>query len=155
MSKDLSLQDRAEIVETCTQMAWCLDERRWEDLESLFADQIALDYTSAFGGEPMSVSPAEMARNSQTVLKNLSATQHLVGSHVVTGGGDAAFCKSQVIASHVFPNTLGDPLWTAGGHYYMELIRSDRGWLIAGLRFQMQWSTGNRDILRLAQRTAS
>jgi hypothetical protein len=155
MPNDLSLQERAEVIETCSQWAWCIDERRWEDLASLFADQCEVDYTELFGGEPMVVSPSDMARNSETLLKNLSATQHLVASHVVSGGGGRASCKSQVIATHALPNALGDSLWTVGGHYYMELIQSDRGWRIAKLRLRVLWSTGNREIMRLARKASS
>jgi hypothetical protein len=146
-----SPEDRAAIIETCTKMAWAIDERRWDDLGILFADQLRIDYTDIFGGEASVITPADMVRTSQMLLGNLDATQHLVASHVVEGSGDTASCRSMVQASHLKPNRTGEPMWTVGAQYHMDLLRTAGGWRISGIRVVMKWATGNREVMRLGK----
>jgi hypothetical protein len=146
-----SLEDRALIVETCTKMAWAIDERRWDDLGLLFANKLRIDYTDIFGGEPSVITPADMVRTSQLLLGSLDATQHLVASHVVEGSGDTAYCRSMVQASHLKQNRTGEPMWTVGAQYHMDLVRTPDGWRISGIRVVMNWATGNREVMRLGK----
>jgi hypothetical protein len=146
-----SVEDRASIIETCTNMAWCIDERRWDDLGLLFADHVRIDYSDIFGGSAQDITPADMVRTSQRLLGNLNATQHLVASHVVEGTGDTARCRSMVQASHFLPNRSGGPMWTVGAQYHMDLVRMPGGWRISGIRVVMSWATGNRDVMRLGK----
>jgi len=132
-------------------MAWCIDERRWEDLAEIFAPKIEIDYTSVFGGEARTITPADMVRTSQLLLGNLQATQHLVAGHIVTGSGDEAICKSQVQATHLLANPTGDPLWTVGAQYHMQLSRIDGRWRIAAVRVVLLWASGNREVMRLGK----
>jgi len=150
----LGADDRADIVETCTEMAWCLDERRWDDLADLFTEEVHFDYTELFGGEARTITPADLARSSEALLGNLGATQHLVGAHRVEGAGDRAHCRSMVQATHFLENPRGGPLWTVGAQYHMDLRRSGGRWRISSVRVSVQWATGNRDVLRLGKRSA-
>jgi len=150
----LSAEDRADIVAVCTEMAWCLDERRWDDLVDLFTEEIHFDYTELFGGEARTITPTELARSSKVLLGNLGATQHLVGAHQVEGAGDQAHCRSMVQATHFLDNPRGGPLWTVGAQYHMDVCRSGGQWRISSVRVSVQWATGNRDVLRLGKRSA-
>ncbi len=151
MSDALTLYERAEIIDTCIQMAWCIDERRWEDLGELFAPTLVIDYTSIFGGEPRTITPADMVRTSQLLLGNLTSTQHIVSGHIVTGSANDAECKSQVQATHLLANPSGDPAWTVGAQYYMKLRRLDGSWRISAVRAVMLWAAGNREVMRLGK----
>jgi SnoaL-like protein len=151
MSDQLDIADRYEIIETCTRMGQLIDNRRWEELGEIFADSFAIDYTSVFGGTTARITPADMVTNSRLLLGRLDATQHLVAGHIVTGRGDNASCVSQVQATHVRPSTTGDPHWTVGAQYDMDLIRTPAGWRISSLKATMRWATGNREVMRLGK----
>jgi hypothetical protein len=148
----LTAEDRIQIIETCTRMAWCIDDRDWEGLTGLLADRVMVDYSSSFADPAVEVSARSFVRNLSSVLENLMATQHLVASHVVTAEGEDARCVSNVQATHLLDNSTGDSLWTAAGKYSMSLSRTPEGWRIAGVTFTQEWATGNREVMRLAGR---
>jgi hypothetical protein len=150
-STTLSREDHAEIVDTCIRFAWCLDDRRWDDLASLFGPAVRVDYTDLFGGDAATLAPHQLVSASRQLLDTLDRTQHFVSGHLVTGAGDRASCRTQVIASHTYAAArLGERIWTAGGSYTMDFERALPGahaWLIVGLRFTLIWSTGNHEIV--------
>jgi ketosteroid isomerase-like protein len=148
----LTAEDRVEIIDTCTRMAWCIDGRDWAGLTGLLADRVMVDYSSTFGDPAVEVSARSFVRTLSSVLDHLTATQHLVASHVVTMDGDGAICMSSVQATHLLDNGTGDSLWTAAGRYTMALARTPEGWRIAGVTFSQAWATGNREVMRLAGR---
>jgi hypothetical protein len=53
-------EDRLAILELIGNLALLLDARDWDALERIWADQVYYDRTSLFGGEPMTLSPAEL-----------------------------------------------------------------------------------------------
>jgi hypothetical protein len=48
---------KSELHELVTRMFVYTDRRRWEDLSRVFADEVTLDWTALFGGEPATVHP--------------------------------------------------------------------------------------------------
>ena len=147
----LSVVDRNAVIETAGRLAWCIDERRWAELAPLFTDPFEIDYTSIFGGRPATVTPAQMVANSERLIGNLTATQHLIGSFLVEGHGDQAMCLSMVQATHYLATRTGDGTWTVGAQYHMEMRRETGAWRINSLRAVLQWATGNREIMRLGK----
>lgn len=145
-----SSADRAEIVETCNRMAWYADHREWDRLSTVFAPEVVLDYTSLNGGEPATSTPEAIAQAWSGLLGSFDATQHLLGTHLVTVDGDTAVCTAQFQATHRLANPLGTPLWTLGGNYRFDLVRGENGWRISGLVMTAVWSDGNADLLNLA-----
>lgn len=148
----LTSEDRVEIIDACTRMAWCIDGRDWASLTDLLADRVMVDYSSTFGDPAVEVSARSFVRTLSSVLDHLTATQHLVASHVVAADGDGATCVSNVQATHLLDNRTGDSLWTAAGKYKMTFSRTPEGWRIAGVAFSQAWATGNREVMRLAGR---
>ena len=41
-------------------------------------------------------------------------------------------------------------VWTVGGRHDYQLQRTADGWKISGLTFNLQWATGNMNIVNLA-----
>ena len=41
-------------------------------------------------------------------------------------------------------------MWTVGGHHIYQLKRTPDGWRISGLTFNLQWATGNMNVLTLS-----
>ncbi|MGN9837063.1 nuclear transport factor 2 family protein [Nonomuraea sp. H19] len=80
--------DRLDVIDTCARMAWHADQREWDRLAGVFADEVRLDYTSLNGGEPVSLTPEQIVDAWKAVLGGFEATQHLLGNHLVTIDGD-------------------------------------------------------------------
>jgi hypothetical protein len=144
------LEDRLAILELIGNLALLLDARDWNALERLFADPVHYDRTSLFGGQPETLSPAELMAGYRQALGNLDAIHHLITCQVISLDGDQATCAANMQGTHVLANNSGGPLWTVGGRHDYQLKRTPDGWKIAGLTFTVQWATGNMNIIALA-----
>ena len=143
-------EDRLAILELTGNLALLLDARDWDALEGLFTDPVHYDRTSLFGGEPETLSPAELVEGYRQALGNLDAIHHLITCQVINLDGDQATCAANMQGTHVLANSSGGPMWTVGGRHDYQLKRTAAGWKIAGLKFTVQWATGNMHIVTLA-----
>ncbi|WP_369142036.1 nuclear transport factor 2 family protein [Streptomyces sp. R44] len=143
--------DRLDVVDTCNRMAWFADQRDWDALAGVFADEVTLDYTSLNGGEPVTLAPAQIVRGWREGLGAYAATQHLLTGHLVAvdgggdgdgdGDGDGAVCTAGFQATH---RKADGSLWTLGGTYRFDLSRTGDGWRITGVVMTAVWSDGER-----------
>jgi hypothetical protein len=145
-----SILDRLDIIETCTRMAWHADRREWDDLREVFADQVALDYTSLNGGAPVILDRDDLVQAWAGVLGRLTATSHLVNNHLVSVDGDHAVCTAALQATHLLANAHGGQLWTLGGHYRYSLVSAGGSWRINGVVMTATWADGNQHVMTLA-----
>jgi hypothetical protein len=143
-------QDRSDIIEAATRLFWYIDIRDWDALAGVFAEQVTLDYTSIWGGQPTVATPTQIQGEWSTLLGAFDATQHLLGNHLVTTDGDKAELTAVFQAVHLLANPFGSPRWTLGGAYRITLERGARGWLIDAVTMTATWADGNKDILTLA-----
>ncbi|WP_242905195.1 nuclear transport factor 2 family protein [Actinomadura terrae] len=143
-------EDRLAIIETCTRLAWHADQREWDRLSEIFTDAVTLDYTSLNGGEPAVLTPAQIIDAWSGTLGAFEATQHLITNHLVTVDGDTAVCTAAFQATHRLADPFGSPLWTLGGNYRFDLVRTDGAWRIGGLVMTATWADGNRNLTALA-----
>jgi 3-phenylpropionate/cinnamic acid dioxygenase small subunit len=135
------MERRLDVIDTCTRMAWHADQREWDELAEVFAEQVALDYTSLNGGEPATLTPAQIVDGWRTGLGVYTATQHLLTNHLVALDGDSAVCTAAFQATH---RKSDDSLWTLGGTYRFDLVRTSEGWRITGVVMSAVWSDGER-----------
>jgi hypothetical protein len=135
----LGRMDRLDVIDTCTRMAWHADQREWSRLAEVFADEVTLDYTSLNGGEPATLAPGQIVAAWKDALGAFQATQHLLGNHLVTLDGDSAVCTASFQATH---RKTDDILWTLGGTYRFDLVRTAAGWRIGGVVMTAVWSDG-------------
>jgi len=139
-----------EIIETVNRFGWHADQREWDELASIFAESVTLDYTSLNGGEPATLSPKEIVGGWSQLLGAFDATQHLIANHIVKVDGDAAVCTASFQATHRLANPHGAPLWTLGGTYRFDLVNDGGAWKISGVVMTATWADGNKDLLSLA-----
>ncbi|MEO1063503.1 MAG: nuclear transport factor 2 family protein [Actinomycetota bacterium] len=151
----LTTDDRLDLLDTVRRLFRSTDRRTWDALHDVFADEVRLDYTSLAGGEPATLAPADIIAGWRAALSGLDATQHLVSNEVIDGEGDEATVTAEFIATHLFENRFGEPLWTLGGRYDIGLVRTADGWRIDSLTMTAVWASGNRDIMALAQEAPS
>ncbi|GAB0104005.1 hypothetical protein JMUB6875_29790 [Nocardia sp. JMUB6875] len=142
-------QQRAEIIEAATRLFWYIDIRDWDTFPSVFADEVTLDYSSIWGGEPSTVTPAQIRADWEKLIGAFDATQHLLGNHLVTVDGDRAELTAVFQAIHFLANRFGSPRWTLGGTYRIGLHLVDGDWKIDTVVMTAQWADGNKDILMI------
>lgn len=135
------------VVRSVAELGLRVDARDWDGLLPLFADEVAVDYTSLNGGEPATMPPADLIGGWRQLLEPLDATQHLLGLLSVSLDGDHATCACNVTATHVRSNASGGPHWTVGGRYDFGLTRSGGDWRITALTLTVRWASGNQAIM--------
>ena len=128
------------IINTVNQMALAADQRDWDLCCRCFADEVFVDYTSLAGGEPATVPADALIESWQGLLPGFTATQHLIGSHVVTVQENRADCLAHFQATHILDNER----WVLGGHYYFRLRLKGESWQIAAITMTALWSVGDQ-----------
>ncbi|WP_328563180.1 nuclear transport factor 2 family protein [Streptomyces coelicoflavus] len=141
-----SLAAKYAVSETCTRMAVHADRREWEQLSTLFADRVVLDYTSLNGGQPVRLTPKGIADAWSATLSGYGSTQHLIANQLVTLDGDRAVCTASFQATHRLAAAHGASLWTLGGDYRWGLAHSGAGWLIDTVVMTATWGDGNQAL---------
>jgi hypothetical protein len=149
--------DRNLIIDAITRVTWYADQRRWDDIPDLFADDLVLDYTSLSGGEPVTVKPEGIAGSWKSALANLDATQHLVSNHLVdlSDDGESAVATAHFVATHLLSNPQGAPTWTLGGHYRWTLQKIENRWKNDSMTMTKAWAAGNQQIMTIAANHSS
>lgn len=143
-------EDRLAILDLIARLALLVDARDWDALEGLFTDPVYSDRTSLFGGEPQNSTPGELVGGLRGSLGKLDATNHLIACQSISLDGDQATSAANMQGTHVFANPSGGHEWIVAGRHDYQLKRTADGWRIAGIRFTVQWATGNMAILTLA-----
>ena len=133
-----------EIVRTITNIAAGADRHDWDRVRSAMADEITTDYTSLFGGEPVTQPADELVKNWAAFLPGFDSTHHMVTNHTVTSAAaDTATAEADFTATH----RIGAALWVLGGRYSYRLGKSDAGWIVTALSMHALWETGDRAAL--------
>ena len=132
------------IVETITDIAAGADRHDWGRVRSAMSDEITTDYTSLFGGEPVTQPADELVKSWAAFLPGFDSTHHMVTNHTVTSAGaDAATAEADFTATH----RIGEALWVLGGRYRYRLGKSEAGWIVTSMTMQALWETGDRAAL--------
>jgi hypothetical protein len=146
----LELLDRANIIETTFEMARCLDQLDYAALEECLLDEVAVRYEHVVEDEMVTMPAAEFVAAWREAMSGLETTQHLLSNHRVDVDGDEATCTAYCVIQHYYPEPSGSCLWTVGGHYDFEFVRTAEGWRIAVLEMAGFWAQGNRHLLQRA-----
>src|ERR1700749_2238780 len=143
-------EDRLAIIELIGRLSLTLDAKDWDAMGQLFPDPVYHDRTSLTGGEPYTAPVAQFVEGWRQTLQNMDAVHHQITNHVISLDGDQATCAANMQGTHVLANASGGPIWTVGGRHDYQLERTADGWKISGLTFNLQWSTGNMNIVNLS-----
>jgi hypothetical protein len=133
--------DHREIIDLTVAYCYVLDERRFDDLASIFSADAVADY-----GSVVCHGIDEIVEKVSGSIASMDATQHVVTNHRVTVDGDTArsFCYLQ--SQHVVRGTPGGELYMIAGRYEDELVRTAAGWRIEYRRLVRVWSDGNPEV---------
>lgn len=121
-----ALLDEREIIRGLSRFARILDNKQWDQLVDVFAQDIIFDYGT--GGDQHGM--AALTVNMRRFLDRCGGTQHLLGSILVDVDGDRATSRSYVQARHQRVNDPAGPIFDSNGEYVDQWERRAEGWRI-------------------------
>jgi hypothetical protein len=144
------ISDRIEIEDLLQRYTAAIDAKDWDLLDTVFAADATLDYTSS--GGPRGPYP-EVKAWLQRALALFPMTHHMIGKSTVHLDGDRAQCRS------IFYNPMGMPVdddgrfvadgsgtgqhvFVVGGFYNDTCARTPDGWRIVEKVEEQSYLTG-------------
>ena len=125
-----------------------IDERAWDDLATLLAERVTLDYVSVFGGQVETLAREEVLARWRGLLPGFDATQHFVAA-LVDLDGDGVL-EGNVRGYH----HLDGDTWMVAGWYRLTVAESKVGPQVAGIVLTLGYETGSRELVERAQQRA-
>ena len=138
-----TLLDERDITRGLSRFARILDNKQWDALGDVFAEDLSFDYGA--GGEQQGI--VALRANMTKFLAICGSTQHLIGSILVDVHGDEAFSRAYIQARHQAMGASGGPVFDTNGEYIDRWSRRPEGWRI--IRRDAVWSnlTGDPAII--------
>lgn len=145
------LVERAEITDTMHRYATAIDQRDWALLRTVFADEVAFDFSSWAPGFRSVLKADELVQSLQGSLSGFTATQHVMSNHVVTLEGESAVCVTYMNARLFLIAGNGTHLMnTIGGHYVNRFAATADGWKITTCTLIVTWELGDQALSEAA-----
>jgi ketosteroid isomerase-like protein len=134
--------DRQAVYDLVVGYVLALDQRDWETVSKCFAsDAVFIHPAGRVEG------PDAIVGRARAALDPLDASQHLLGSILVTVDGDDAQATSYFHAQHVRAGAPGGDLYVIAGSYRDRLRRGAEGWEIFERTQDYSWRSGNPDVI--------
>lgn len=148
-----ALAEQQTVISTAiTDIAAGADRHDWTRVRDAFADTVTTDYTSLWGGDPVTQPADELVAGWSAFLPGFDATHHMVTNHTITSLSDtSATAQADFTATH----RLNDGLWVLGGRYDYELEKSDDRWVVTSMTMTAIWESGDRGLVALAGQRAA
>ena len=103
--------DVQSIVDVCVRYAYALDNHDWDQLRGCFTPEV----TSQYHGVGTLTGYDAIEALCRRALEGLTASQHLLGNHLVHVDGDSARATCYFQAQHVQDGLDGGPNFTVAG----------------------------------------
>ena len=150
-----SNQTRDQITRNIKSFASFADQSAFEYLGALFNQQVTVDYTSAFGGEPAVVDRVTLMKQWADLLPGFDLTYHDISNIKVKISGLDARATADITASHYLTETNAEDdvtqdFWQINGYYIFKLKRVEEQWLIESLTLKRTNENGSREVLAKA-----
>lgn len=141
------MADQKDIVRTLTDIAAGADRHDWERVRLAFADTVTTDYSSLWGGEPVTQTADDLVDAWEAFLPGFDITHHMVTNHSIINMSDTnATAEADFTATH----RVDQKLWVLGGRYAYELRKADDRWVVTSMTMTALWETGDRNLVALA-----
>jgi hypothetical protein len=122
-----------------TRMLHAIDRLDWDAVRDSFTEEVAIDYTSLWGGDPEKLPADELISRWSEFASGLAATQHHIGPLVISDD----HVETHVVAYHWLPH---GGAWTVHGNYIARL----KDGKIAELTLQTYYASGSEDLPTVA-----
>jgi hypothetical protein len=153
MDEIAALVDRAEIDDVVNAVFDTVDAKNWPVCQELFADEVALDFTSLNGGEPATVTSAQLVDGWDAGLHARKQSFHTVTNLAINVDGAEAGVTAKGYAYNLLDAELGGGMWEVWGVYRLRLVRQAEGWKVTALAFEARHTRGD-DAVRTHTLTA-
>jgi len=150
MALMLSFQLNAQLMKTpagaVTQLFVATDEHNWELVETIFANEVKLDYSSMTGDAATMLSPTQITTAWKGVLPGFETTHHQLGNFIVTEKDNTAHVFCYGTAYHYLADEAGNS-WTVVGTYDFDLVKTSKAnWTITHMTFNFKFQDGNTSL---------
>jgi 3-phenylpropionate/cinnamic acid dioxygenase small subunit len=145
----VNAQNMKGINETIAQFFITSDNRDWNEVEAIFADEVELDYSSMNGNPAMTLSPKQITDIWKTVLPGFTHTHHQIGNMISKANGNRAEAFCYGTATHYLEHEAGN-VWTVVGSYNFELKQDGENWRISKMKFNFKYMDGNTQLPQVA-----
>ncbi len=145
-SSNVLTPDEAAIETIVESVASFADRSNFESLEKFYAEEVEVDYTSAFGGEVELKSPQGLMTQWASSLPGFDRTRHEISNIETEVKGNKATATADVTANHY----LDEMFWQIAGSYKYGLVKEDGQWMIDKMTFIAETEEGSRDIINKA-----
>ena len=149
----MTVEDRLAVAETIYRYATGIDMRDFTLYRSIFAPEVAVDFTSYSGGQPEIVNGDQWVERVRPLFTGLHATQHSMTNPIAEIDGDVSRCRMYMQAHHVYRPDDPASWFTIGGYYDNRLVRSTdgpAGWLLTAVTLTVLWRSGDPSIMPAA-----
>ncbi|CAM3882837.1 hypothetical protein VA7868_00328 [Vibrio aerogenes CECT 7868] len=144
-------KEHAQIISNINSFATFADQSAFAYLGRLFSEEVVVDYTSVFGGEPATVHRGALIRQWAGLQPGFDNTLHHLSGIDVELSGTHATVTADVTASHFIDD---DGFWQISGQYQFEMEKTTSDWTIHALTLRASAEQGNREILYRAMEKA-
>jgi SnoaL-like domain len=148
----VDLHDKLAITETVYKYAYGVDTRDWALYRSIFAEHVAIDFSSYNASRaPRTMAADEWVAGLRPLFTGLAATQHSMSNPIVHLDGDHARITMYMQAHHVFQPDDPVSWYTIGGYYDDTLTFTAGRWQITGVTLKVTWRAGDPKIMDAAR----
>ena len=149
ISITVNAQSMKNINETVAQLFVASDNREWNKVEAIFADEVELDYSSMNGNPAVVLSPKQITDNWKTILPGFTSTHHQLGNFITKQNGNTAEVFCYGTATHYLEHEAGN-IWTVVGSYNIELTQIDDKWRVSKMKLNYKYQDGNTQLPKAA-----
>ena len=145
-SKMNALLEEKSAIEMVNRLFVSTDNRDWDAVKDVFAAEVRFDMTSMVGGEPVTMTPADIVAAWDKGLKPLKAIHHQTGNYFINVEQNTADAFCYGIASHYLPNKTNRNTRTFVGSYNFHLVKNGANWQIDEFKFNLKYIDGNPNL---------
>jgi len=132
------LTDRSELIELVYRLGAALDEKRSEDLRTIYTDQAVFEFSS----NPDIGDLESAIDNANKMGKHFAHTHHVMTNPIVELDGDSATVRVNLIATHVYRDDEPGLHYQVGIVYRFMAVRTALGWRFSHVKLKQIWSNG-------------
>jgi hypothetical protein len=134
------LADRTEIANLIGRLGLWLDEKRFDEAQSIFTADAAAQTS---GGTARGIElVADQARRNHA---DFERTQHVIANVLTDLDGDRATVRANLIATFVHHADAPRPTSALGERYRFEAVRTPQGWRLSRVQTSPVWRSDSKD----------
>jgi SnoaL-like domain len=142
--------EASKVISVVASIPLAVDLAAYDLAEKAFAPKVVIDYTSLWGGQANTMSPAELMTAWRGIVPGFDATWHELSQVKAQVSGNKATAGAFVDGRH----WLGDKLWRPVGNYEWDLEKLNDQWKVTRMAFKMTQEIGDRALASMAMERA-